>query len=153
MKFIKHFAFILLFSSVLASCSTFKTVIYDQYSYQKTVEIKVEASNLMEKATTPYINNLKEIGELGLEIQKIIEYEKSKPNNDITYAMWQILGDKDRNLLTGFFKRWKEKEKLNPIFIKEAKLQIIEAMDLLIQYESKKNKGTKNKLLQLINNN
>lgn len=153
MKFIKHLAFILLFSSVLVSCSIFKTALYDQYSYQKTVEIKVEASNLMDKATTSYINNLKEIGELGLEIQKITEYEKNKPNNEITYAMWQLLGNKDKNLLVGFFKLWKEKEKLNPFFIKEAKLQIIKAIDLLIQYESKKDKEAKNKLLQLINNN
>ncbi|WP_456437412.1 hypothetical protein [Psychroserpens sp.] len=150
MKQIKHLSIILLFSSLFFSCNSLKTAVHDQYSYQKTVEIKVEASNLIDKATTPYTDHLKEIGDLGLEIQKIIEYEKSKPNNEITYAMWQVLANKDKNLLVGFFKRWKEKGQLKPFFVEEAKSQIIEAMDLLIQYEAKKDKETKDKLLQLI---
>ncbi len=150
MKFTKHILFILLFSSVLTSCKNLKTAIYDQYSYQKTIEIKVDASALIDKATTPYSDHLKEIGELGLEIQKIIEYEKNKPNNEITYAMWQLLADKDKNLLIGFFKRWKDKGQLNSFFVEEAKSQIAEAMDLLIQYEVNKDKETKDKLLQLI---
>ncbi|WP_158837810.1 hypothetical protein [Polaribacter sp. L3A8] len=152
MKYIKQLSIILLFSSLFLSCNSLKTAVYDQYSYQKTVEIKVETSNLIDKATLPYGKHLKEIGELGIEIQKIIEYEKNKPNNEITYAMWQVLANKDKNLLVGFFKRWKEKGQLKPFFIKEAKSQIIEAMDLLLKYEAKKDKETKDKLLQLITN-
>lgn len=153
MKQLKSISIILLFSSLFFSCSSLKTAVYDQYSYQKTVEIKVEASNLIDKASTPYADHLKEIGELGLEIQKIIEYEKNKPNNEITYAMWQVLADKDKNLLVGFFKHWKEKGQLKPFFVEEAKSQIMEAMNLLIQYEAKKDKETKDKLLDLIANN
>jgi len=104
----------------------------------------------MDQATTPYKNRLKEVGVLGLEIQKLIEYEKNKPNNDITYAMWNVLADQDKNLLVGFFKRWKDKETLKSFFIEEAKAQIMEAMELLIKYEAKKDKETKDKLLQLI---
>jgi len=141
---------IVLLSYLLTSCTSLRTAVFDQYSYQKTIEIKIEASNLMDKATTPYSDHLQDIGELGLEIQKIIEYEKNKPDNEITYAMWQILGDKDKNLLVGFFKRWKEKEKLNSFFIEEAKTQVIEAMDLIIEYESKKDKTTRDNLLDLI---
>lgn len=153
MKYLKHTIAVLLLSSLLFSCNSIKTAVYDQYSYQKTIEIKVEASNLMDKATTPYTDQLQDIGELGLEIQKIIEYEKNKPNNEITYAMWQLLADKDKNLLVGFFKRWKDKGQLNAIFVEEAKAQIMQAMDLLIQYEGKKDKETKDKLLDLIANN
>ncbi|MDH7911364.1 hypothetical protein [Winogradskyella sp. SYSU M77433] len=151
MKPIKITITSLLISSFLFfSCNSLKTAVYDQYSYQKTVEIKVEASNLIDKATTPYEDNLQEVGELGLEIQKIIEYEKNKPNNEITYAMWQVLADKDKNLLVGFFKRWKEKGQLNSFFVEEAKVQIMQAMDLLLEYEIKKDKETEDKLLQLI---
>ena len=152
MKYLKHTLTVLLFSSLLFSCNSLKTAIYDQYSYQKTIEIKIEAENLIDKATTPYTDHLQDIGELGLEIQKILEYEKNKPNNEITYAMWQILADKDKNLLVGFFKRWKNKGQLNVFFVEEAKAQIMQAMDLLIQYEVKKDKETKDKLLTLINN-
>ncbi len=153
MKYIKHIPVILLIFGLFFSCNSFKTAVFDQYSYQKTIEIKVEASNLIDKAVTPYSNHLKEIGELAMEIQKITEYEKNKPNNEITYAMWQVLADKDKNLLVGFFKRWKEKEQLNTFFVKEAKAQIVQAMDLLIQYEIKKDKETKDKLLDLISKN
>jgi len=149
MKYIKHLLVILLFSSFF-SCNSLKTAVFDQYSYQKTVEIKVDASNLMDQATTHYTDHLKAVGALGLEIQKIIEYEKNKPNNEITYAMWKTLADKDKNLLVGFFKRWKEKGILNSFFIQEAKSQIMEAMDLLIQYEASKDKDTKDKILQLL---
>lgn len=151
-KEIKCFQVVLLIaiSIAMAGCSSLKTASYDQYSYQKTTEIKVEASNLIDKATTPYTDHLQDIGELGSEIQKIVEYEKNKPNNEITYAMWQVLADKDKNLLVGFFKRWKEKGQLKPFFVKEAKAQIMEAMDLLIQYETKKDKESKDRLLQLI---
>ena len=150
MKSLKHKLVILLISSFFFSCSSLKTALYDQYSYQKMIEIKVDASNLMEQATTPYKNHLKEIGALGLEIQKLIEYEKNKPNNEISYAMWQLLADKDKNLLVGFFKRWKEKGQLKLFFVKQAKVQIMEAMDLLIQYEAKKDKKTEDKLLQIL---
>ena len=153
MKYIKYVLVTLVLSSLLISCDSLKTAVYDHYSYQKTVEIKVEASNLINKSTTSYTDHLKEIGELGLEIQKIMEYEKNKPNNEITYAMWQILGDKDKNLLVGFFKRWKDTGQLKPFFVEEAKIQIMESLDLLILYEAKKDKETKYKLLELISNN
>ncbi|QTD39030.1 hypothetical protein JL193_07210 [Polaribacter batillariae] len=150
MKHIKNIISIIFLTSILFSCSSLKTALYDHYSYQKTVEIKVETSSLIDKATTPYNEHLKEIGELGMDIQKIIEYEKNKPNNEITYAMWKVLADKDKNLLVGFFKRWKEKGELKPFFVKEAKSQIMEAIDLLLKYEGKKDKEAKKKLLELI---
>ena len=66
--------------------------------------------------------------------------------------MWQLLANKDKNLLVGFFKRWQEKGQLNTVFVEEAKSQIMKAMDLLLQYEIKKDKETKDALLNLINN-
>ncbi len=153
MKYIKHLSVVLLFSSLLFSCNSLKTAIYDQYSYQKTTEIKVEASNLIDKATTSYTDNIDDIERLNLEIQKIVAYEKNKPNNEITYAMWQLLSNEEKNLLSGFLKRWKEKEVLSQFFVTEAKAQIMEAMDLLIQYEAKKDKVSKDKLLDIITGN
>jgi len=153
MKYIKHLSVILLFSSLLFSCNSLKTAIFDQYSYQKAVEIKVEASNLIDKATTSYTDNIEDIERLNLEIQKIVAYEKNKPNNEISYAMWKILSDSEKNLLVGFLKRWKEKDVLSQFFVTEAKAQIMEAMDLLIQYEAKKDKESKNKLLDIITGN
>ncbi|MCY1481855.1 hypothetical protein D9M68_153960 [compost metagenome] len=82
-----------------------------------------------------------------------MEYEKNKPDNEITFAMWKVLTDKEKNLLSGFFKHWKEKESLSPVFLQESKKQVLEALDLLIQYEIKKDKVSKEGLLSLINSN
>ena len=142
---------LVLFLLSLVSCTSTKTALFDQYSYQKTTELKVETSNLIDKAATSYSANKIQIDKLLLDIEKLVEYEKNKPNNEISFAMWTILNDKEKNLLAGFFKRWEEKDKLSSTFSKEAKNQVLEAFDLLIQYELKKDKESANLLLNLIN--
>ena len=142
---------LVLFLLSLVSCTSTKTALFDQYSYQKTTELKVETSNLIDKATTSYSANKIQIDKLLLDVEKLVEYEKNKPNNEITFAMWTILNDKEKNLLAGFFKLWEEKDKLSATFSQEAKKQVIEAFDLLIQYEVKKDKESANLLLSLIN--
>lgn len=146
-------AIILILAFATISCESTRTAVFDQYSYQRTTELKVETSKLMDKATTPYSKNKVEIEALYLNIEKLAEYEKNKPDNQITFAMWTILTDQEKNLLGGFFKRWKEKETLTPIFLEESKKQVLEAMDLLIQYEIKKDKQSKDSLLDLISKN
>lgn len=142
---------LLLLFMAMASCESTRTAIFDQYSYQKTTEIKVETARLMDKATAPFTKNQQEVEALLLNIEKLAEYEKNKPDNEITFAMWKILTEEEKNLLGGYFKRWKEKETLSPVFIQEAKKQVVEALDLLIQYEIKKDKASKDNLLDLIN--
>ena len=153
MKTLKSLYLILISSFAIFSCQSVKTALYDQYSYQQTTSIKVEASNVMDKATTPYSNNKEIVEKLLLDIDKLVEYEKNKPNNEITFAMWKILTDKEKNLLSGFFKRWEEKGSFSPVFLQEAKKQVTDALDLLIQYEVKKDKESKDSLVNLINLN
>ncbi|MDA6070436.1 hypothetical protein NJT12_12470 [Flavobacterium sp. AC] len=150
---LRHLTFLIAVSFVITSCTSTKTALFDHYSYQKTTEIKVETSKLMSQASTPYTSNKEAIEVLFLNIEKLTEYEKSKPNNEITFAMWKILNDKEKNLLAGFFQRWKTKEVLSPTFIEESKKQVLEAVDLLIQYEIKKDKESKDALWDLINSN
>lgn len=150
---LKYLTFLLAISFATTSCTSTKTALFDHYSYQKTTEIKVETSELMSQATAPYSINKEAIEALCLNIEKLVEYEKSKPNNEITFAIWKILNDKEKNLLAGFFQRWETKETLSPIFIEESKKQVLEALDLLIQYEIKKDKESKDALWDLINSN
>jgi hypothetical protein len=138
---------------LIVSCSSTKTALYDQYSYQKTTELKVVSSQLMDLAITPYPNHKAEVEKLLLDIDKLTEYEKNKPNNDITFAMWKVLSDKEKNLLTGFFKRWEQKGTLSQTFLEESKKQIMEAIDLLIQYEINKDKVSRDGLLNIISKN
>lgn len=153
MKNLNKIIGLLFFSLAIISCDSTRTAVFDHYSYQKTTELKVETSKLIDKATTAYSKNTAEIEALLLNIEKLAEYEKNKPNNEITFAMWNVLSDPEKNLLGGFFKRWKEKETLSPFFVSESKKQVIEALDLLIQYEIKKDKESKENLLELINLN
>lgn len=142
---------VLLFAMTAISCESTRTAIFDQYSYQKTTELKVETTRLIDKATTPYSKNTAEVEALLLNIEKLTEYEKNKPDNEITFAMWTVLSDQEKNLLGGFFRRWREKETLSPVFVSESKKQVVEALDLLIQYEIKKDKASKENLIDLIN--
>lgn len=132
------------------SCTSTKTAIFDHYSYQKTTEIKVESNFLLGKANENFENHKVAIEKLNMNLEKMVEYEKNKPNNEITFAMWKVLNDKEKNLLAGFLKKWEEKGKLSPIFIEEAQKQTNEALDLIIQYETKKDKESTNLLLELI---
>lgn len=155
MKYLKIqlITFLIAISFVTISCTSTKTALFDQYSYQKTTELKVETSKLMDKANTPYSINKKDVETLQLNMEKLIEYEKNKPNNEITFAMWKVLTDKEKNLLAGFFKRWETKGIVTPVFLNESKKQVMDAFDLLIQYEIKKDKESKDALLDLINSN
>lgn len=134
----------------LTSCQAIKTAVFDQYSYQKTTELKVETLMLMENASLPFENHKETVMKLLLDIEKLKEYEKNKPNNEISFAMWNVLTDKEKNLVGGFFKLWKNKQTLSPTFVEESKKQIEEAFDLLIQYEIKKDKTSKDNLLAII---
>lgn len=137
---------------ILASCQSIRTAVFDQYSYQKTTELKVEALMIMGNATSQYEEHQEIVEKLLLDIEKLKEYEKNKPNNEITFAMWKVFTDKEKNLLGGFLKRWKDKQTLSPIFVEEAKKQTEAAFDLLIQYEIKKDKASKDNLLAILSN-
>ncbi len=148
---LKLFLSSLLFS-VLLSCNAVKTAVYDQYSYQQTISLKVESEALIENATDNFSNHEAEVNDLVLELKKIVEYEKNKPNNEITYAMIKLMADQDKNLLAGFLKRWENEQQLSQVFTNEAKAQIMEAFDLIIKYEANKNKENKQSILDYLGN-
>lgn len=143
----------LIFFFCFTSCSSTKTALFDQYSYEKTIEIKVETVRLINKSNTPFSVNKEKIESLFLNIEKLTEYESNKSNNEITFQIWKILSDKEKNLLGGFFKLWETKGIVSKSFSEESQRQILQAFDLLIQYEIKKDKESKDKLLDLINLN
>ncbi len=142
---------IILFCTIILSCNSLKTAVYDQYSYQQTTSIKVEVDKIIDKSNEQYSKNATEVQKIMLDMEKMMEYEKNKPNNEITFAMWQLLTNKEKNLVAGFFKRWEEKGNFSPVFIEESKKQVMESFDLLIQYEIKKDQQSKDSLLTLIN--
>lgn len=153
MKQLKHLTLLIALFFAITSCTSTKTALFDHYSYQKTTELKVETSKLMNKSITSYSTHKEEVESLILNIEKLSEYEKNKPNNEITFAMWKLLTNKEKNLLAGFFKRWETKGIVSKAFLEESKKQVLDALDLLIQYEIKKDRESKDALLDLINGN
>jgi hypothetical protein len=49
------------------------------------------------------------------QLKLILAYEKYRPNNEMTYAMWQKLADPNTNLLGGFINLWQEKDKVDAL--------------------------------------
>ena len=137
----------------LVSCQSLKTAVFDQYAYQEAISIKVESLNLMDEAVDVYVDHETEVQTLLLDLQKMVEYEKNKPDNEVSFAMWQVVTDKERNLLAGFLERWKEKNQLSKVFIGEAKGQVTEALDLIIKYEANKNKTNETNILNFLSTN
>lgn len=121
---------------ILSSCNT--ALYFDQYAYKESISVKVEAIELMDKATENYSKHQDEIQEIRLAMLKIYEYEKYRPNNQESTKMWKIMLDPEKNLYQGFIKRWREKEILSEVFIQESKFQIEEAFELIIGFEKKK---------------
>ncbi|MEM1338397.1 MAG: hypothetical protein AAF717_15910 [Bacteroidota bacterium] len=147
---IRRFLLVSGFLLLMSACTALRTAPFDQYSYQKAVEIKVDASRLMDKASTPYQDNVDEVEELLVAVEKMVVYEQNKPNNGISYEMWRFISDEEKNSLAGFFKEWKETGQFSDVFLQQAKPQIVAAMDILIQYEGKKDKESENSLRNII---
>ena len=135
---------------LVTSCVSLRSAVFDQYSYQKGTEIKVDATRLMDKASMQYDSQTAAIENLEAELEKMVEYEKNKPDNQISYAMWKMIADPNKKFIGGFLKLWEEKGTVNQIFADEAKGQVVEALDLILQYEGKKDPAAENKLKAML---
>lgn len=127
----------LLFSSCATSISS-----YDQQAYTQTTSIKVDVLNIMDLAKDEYNNHIQAIQNLQTNLQKIYEYEKNRPKNDITMKLWDKLLDKNGHLLGGFMEKWKSGIKMSDTFISNCKNQVGDAFDIIAGLESQKIKKT-----------
>lgn len=135
----KHY---LLFSIIIGiyGCQLLSPTIaqFNHYSYVQTTSAKVDVLNLMSLATEEYQLHQKEINEVNTTIQKIMEYEKHRPKNEITIQQWEILTDTTKNLYGGFLVKWKKENKLKEVYVSEKKRQISLAFDQIAELESQK---------------
>ena len=124
--------------ALITACAGPLIATYSQAAYEQATSAKVESLELMEKATEPYDQHAPDVQALMSKVDKAYEYAQGRPNNDISAEQWRKLKDPDRNLLAGFFKRWKDQGQLSPAFVGNAKGQISSAFDQIIQLESGK---------------
>jgi hypothetical protein len=127
---------ILVFLLSFTACATISP--FDRYAYTQTTSIKVDAMNTMDLATDEYATHEKAVQDLQTKLQKVYEYEKNRPRNEITLKMWDKLLDANGHLLGGFIKRWQAEHKLNAVFVSEEKRIIDEAFDQIAGLESHK---------------
>lgn len=123
---------------ILIICSCASISRFDQYAYAQTTSLKVDALNTMSLATSNYDSCADKVQNLETSLQKIYEYEKNRPKNEISIKLWDKLLNKDGHLLGGFIERWKKENKLNETFILNLKEQVGEAFDQISGLESNK---------------
>lgn len=111
---------------------------FDQYAYVQTTSLKVDALELMELAVEDYEKHAEKVMKLKSDIQKVYEYEKNRPKNEITVKMWEKLMNENGHLLGGFLLKWEQQGKQSEVFIRESKKIIGPAFDQIAQLESKK---------------
>jgi hypothetical protein len=136
----KHFhksSYLIILVFSLISCTTTASF-FDQMSYKETISAKIEALALMNKATEDYQSQKQAIDAVTLEMAKVYEYEKNRPNNTETVKMWELLMNPEKNLFGGFMMRWESESTLSKVFVDEAKLQIEKAFDIILGLENKK---------------
>lgn len=130
------------FLFLIQSCASLISP-YDHYSYVQTISVKVDALNLMDLASDSVQLHKAEIAKVKADIQKMYEYEKYRPKNEITTRMWQVLASDTGNLYGGFIVKWQKEKVLRPAYIENKKPQIATAFDQIIELESKKIKADK----------
>lgn len=125
---------------VMSGCRTFMSV-FDQYAYQQTTSLKVDALNVMTLATDSFSRHQQEVALLETNLQKIYEYERNRPKNEISVRMWDLLLKEDGHLLTGFLRRWQQKATLSKAFVDNQKKIVGDAFDQISGLESGKLKA------------
>jgi hypothetical protein len=127
---------ILAITFALWSCSSIS--VFSPEAYKQAVDLKVESLNLMSFATSQFEDHQENITELRTELKKAYEFALGRPDNELSAQQWEILIDKDGNLLGGFLKRWETEGTLGEMFISEMQLIVADAFDTIIGLESGK---------------
>lgn len=150
MKTLKIYFIVLCTVTTITSCTSTSSL-YDHYTYTETIEIKLQALSLMDKSDDAFSSHENEVIDLKNQLEKMLTYERGKNQNLITTKMWEVLNN-DNKLVKSYLALWEQKGTLNSAFIEEAKPQIEEAFNILIQYEEKKDTTSENAVTNFISN-
>jgi len=132
----QFFKALIVFSFIYTSCATISH--FDQFSYQHTTSLKVDAMHVMDFATQAFTLHEADVSKVQLDMQKIYEYEKNRPKNEISTTMWAKLIDSTGALFGGFVNTWKSQGKCSMAYVTNKKEQIAFAFDQIAELESHK---------------
>ena len=142
-----RYSYITMLLLLLTGCAS---SLYDHFTFTETLETKVQAEALVQNASQPIAEFRPQIDQLQQQIDKMVLYETAKSKNPITLQMWKLL-DKEDSALQQFLLLWEKQGTLSPAFTKEYSLQLKNIFQLMIDYETKKDKSTEGALLKLLN--
>jgi hypothetical protein len=121
---------------IISSCNSISE--FSPEAYKQAVDLKVESLVIMSYATESFQDYKSDVTLLKQKLRKAYEFAKGRPGNEISTQQWEILIDEERNLLSGFLKRWEDEDTLNEMFITEAQSLVSDAFDTIIGLESGK---------------
>lgn len=115
---------------------------YSPTSYANATSLKVETLALMDKANEPYSEHRQEVEALFVDLGKAHEYVKGVPSNGLSAKQWEILIDRNGDLIGTFFQRWEQRTTLSKIYIEEFQGIVADAFDELICLEANKKQAS-----------
>ena len=154
-KLLRHFYLALVAAILFGGCATISP--FDQYAYAQVTSVKVDVMNLMDLSAEPYSNHVTIVEDVTSKIMKVVEYEKHRPKNGITVAMWNKMFRVDSSgivdattMIPSFLKKWKQDGKESKFFIQQAKGQVSEGFDLIAELEASKIKAEDSKITRFL---
>lgn len=135
--YFRRYLVLLVFLIPVISCNN-RISIYDQSSYEQAVKLKVEALILIDNASTPYKEKVKDIEDFKKNLQIAYEYSKGRKDNAISTAQWEVIINKDENSMATFLELWKEQGNISPKMCENWKKQAAKMFDRIIELESDK---------------
>ncbi len=121
----------------LTACTTIAP--FDLAAYEKVTSAKAAALALISESTEDYGSHVSEVKAVSLIISQAYEYDKGRPKNQVTTAMWDKLLSNDGGLWGTFLVRWKEKGSFKPDAVALRKTQVGKGFDLISALEIGKN--------------
>lgn len=143
---LKIYLFLFFAYLLFNSCAGYQ----DHYTLTETIKTKVMVQNVISKTSTPFSENVLIVNNLQQQLQKMQIYESTKTKNTLMQNMWHLLNNKQSSLQK-LLALWEQQGTMSTAFSEEYTVQINHMLDLMIDYESKKNKKTESALLQLLN--
>ena len=138
--------YLLLAGLILSSCATLQ----DHYNLTETIATKAMVETLFEKATTPYSENEAGVTALKEQIRKMAAYQNITGKDLVMQKMWNLLNS-ESSAMQGFFKTWESQGTMSPAFLPEFTPEITKQLDLMVNYESSKDKQAASALETFLN--
>lgn len=128
----KHIFFVIIAVFIFVSCAPS----YSPYIYNRTRELKSQATYLMKDALKPYLKYSDRVEDLKSGIETIEAMENARRHNKNKKKQWSLMTNPDGHLLYGFLDKWQRDTVLTETFIQAEKDIVREAFDLLLETEN-----------------